>query len=145
MIYKDIHVSLMRFCSDFKVEASAAGFDLTPVYFDATPDDDSLPQSDVIGLSGLALGVDDGLIEVQCMIGISTLHDTNLFRMIDLVDRLFQKLQPDKIVKIFNADTGANAGTLKVMNGTRVMPVAGTTRPVQFVLVSLASSKTMPR
>lgn len=144
MLYRDIHASMLKFCTGFKVEMAALALDLDVIYFDAHGDETTLPQKDLVGLSGLSMETNGGLIEVQAMIGIATLSDTNLFRLVKLIDQLFAKLMPDKLIKLYDADTGANKGVLKIMNGTRVMPVAGTdTRPVQYVFITAGSDQVM--
>lgn len=139
MLVRNIHASILRFCSDF-----AEANNLTVVNFDAHADDDTaLPPGDLIGMAGLSWNVDDHFVEVNVMIGISTEEDTNLFRMINLLDPLFESLLPTKRINAYNADTGDKAGNFVVENGTRAMPVGGSAaRPLQFIMIGLKSTMT---
>jgi hypothetical protein len=139
MLVRNVHASVLRFCSNFAEENN-----LTVVNFDAHADDDTtLPPGDLIGMAGLSWHVDDEFLYVEVMFGISTMEDTNLFRLINLLDPLYESLLPTKNIGVYDADSGEKKGEFVVLNGTRAMPVGGSSaRPLQFIMVSLASTVT---
>lgn len=138
-LVKSLHSSMLRFISDFAVE-----HDLAIVNMDAHADESTLPSKDFIAMSGLSWDVDDELLSVNIMFGISTLEDSNLFRLIDLFGDLFEKVLPTSRINAYSADTGEKVGDFVVRNGTRALPVGGSTaRPLQYVMVGLLSTITL--
>lgn len=136
MIISNIHTSLLRFCSDFA--ANHPGMEV--INFDAHGDESTFPPTDLVGMSALSLGVDDSLVDVSLLIGLSTLGDTNLMRMVDLLDEMFELLLPTKRLLVFDKHSGDAAGWMVVQNGTKVMPITGSeARPLQFIGVNLLS------
>lgn len=137
MILRNIHSSLLRFCSDFAINYQG----MEVVNIDAHADESTVPDADFVGISGMSIDVDEHAVGVKVMFGISTLDDTNLFRMIDRMDVLFDKLLPTRTLIVYDADTGVKVGDLIVTNGTRMMPVGGSeARPLQYIMVSLLSN-----
>ncbi len=140
MILSDIHSSLLRFCADFA--ANYPG--MSVVNFDAHADESTVPNTDVIGISSLSVKASSQLITVKGMFGLSTVDDTNLFRLVSLMDDLYDKLLPTRILQIYDAVTGADNGILVVEDGTNMLPVGGSiARPLQFVMISMASTRTL--
>lgn len=138
MLVKNLHASILRFCKDFGDENN-----LVTVNFDAHADDATIPEGDLIGMAGLTWDVNDHFLYVNVMIGISTVEDTNLFRMISLLDSLFEKLLPTRTISAYDADSGEVIGDFVVRNGTKALPVGGTeTRPLQYIMVGLQSTVT---
>ena len=143
MIYKDLHTSLLRFC----VEASEDWLDNTPTFlnFDSSSDENLLPKSDLIGPLALSFELDDHLLSGSVQIGYSSFDDTNLFRLVDRVDALLERLKPTSKIPVYDSTnmTSEVLGYLVVENGTRVMPViTGKTRPIQFIAVRFSSTQT---
>ena len=137
-LVKSLHTSMLRFISEFANE-----YGLETVNMDAHGDESTLPQKDFIAVSGLSWDVDDGFLNVNVMFGISTLEDTNLFRLVELVGELFEKVLPTMRINAYDADTGEKVGNFVVRNGTRALPVGGSTvRPLQYVMVGLLSTTT---
>lgn len=133
LILMDIDASLKRFCVQF-------GMAIEPplVYedFDAHADENTVPQGDLIGTSGLSLTSSAPFVDVDVMIGITTTNDTNLLRLRELVAMLFQRLQPTKTIEVLDYKTGEKKGSLIVQDGVRVLPVGGNhSRPLQYVMV----------
>lgn len=138
MLVRNLHASMLRFCSDF-----AAANGLTAVNFDAHADESNLPIGDLVGISGLSWEVDDSMLSVQVMFGVSTKDDTNMFRLIEHFDKLFELVLPTKRISAYDADSGEEIGKFVSLNGTRALPVGGSTaRPLQFVMVALESTVT---
>ena len=139
MLIKNINSSLLRFCAVFANQHPG----MEVVNFDAHGDEQSLPQADVVGISGVSVSVDEGLCDVTLMIGISTREDTNLFRLNEYIDKLFHVLLPTKKMRLYDADSGSALGWLVTTNGTRTLAIGGSsTRPLQYIMVTLVSTVT---
>jgi hypothetical protein len=137
-LVRNLHASLLKFCNDFAEENNIAS-----VYFDAHADESTLPPGDLIGMSGLSWEVDEHFLSVNVMIGISTNEDTNLFRLLGLVGSLFELVLPEKKISAYDADSGEVIGVFVVRNGTRALPVGGSSaRPLQYIMVGLESTVT---
>lgn len=138
MLVRNLHASILRFCSDFCAEHN-----MTVVNFDAHADESTMPKGDAMGFMGLSWEVDDHFLDVNVMFGVSTVDDTNLFRMVEKIAHLFEKLMPEETISVYDADSGEVVGNLVLKNGTRALPVGGSTsRPVQHIMVGLASTVT---
>lgn len=110
------------------------------VNFDAYGDESALPQADVVGISGVSVGVDEEMCEITLAIGLSTREDTNLFRLNRYIAEMFEELLPTEHIPLYNADSGIQTGQMIVSNGTRTLTVGGSsTRPLQFIMVTLMS------
>ena len=141
-MYLDLQASIMRFCNDFKL---SMGTGIIPefVNFDSSWDDAELPNGHCIGYMGLTFGIDDQLVEGSVQIGYTTQNDTNLHDLSRAIDVLVKRLLPTNKLKIYDASTGAEKGYMVILNGTRVMAVAGSkSRPVQFVAIQFATTTT---
>lgn len=137
-IVRTLHASIMRFCTDF-----GELHNLAFVNFDAHADESTMPSQDVIGMMGLSWDVDDEFLEVNVMLGVGTLDDSNLFRLVDKIGELFELVLPSKRISAYDADSGEEIGHFVVRNGTRALPVAGSqSRPVQHIMVGLTSTLT---
>lgn len=140
--YRDSFASLMRFCRDFADEMVGAGYDLEVMNLDAAGGPSDWPKKDVIGVAEYTFTLNDGNIRVQNMFALSTVEDTNNFRLNDLMNRLVNKLIPGMRIKLLHATSGATRGFLVVTNGTRVTPPEPSkTRVIQPVMVSLLSDQ----
>lgn len=146
MHYENFKSSILRFCTQFATDMQAQGLaSMMPINFDAHADINELPESDLIGPKEFGVETDQGTFVISTMIGVSTLNDTNLFRLDKIIDQLFKRLMPDEMIPLVNAETGAQMGWMKAMNGTAVLPVVQTkTRPLKFVAVSLGTDRLIP-
>lgn len=147
--YVNYRASLFRLCNDFITKMVGDGVipaDSMQVFdWDAHADQDELPNKDLIGPIEYEIEVDEKLHYITTMIGISTINDTNMFRLHTLIDHMFDQLQPEMLVPYVDGATGNQMGSMKALNGTAVMPTAKTkTRPFKAVAVSLASDQTGP-
>jgi hypothetical protein len=139
MILPNIRSSLLRFCSDF----AAAREGMQALDFDAIDQDSQVPAVDVIGISGLSVDLDDKMASCRVQIGISTVNDTNLFRLYQYAAALLEAFVPAQWLPLYDADTGQQIGRLIVENGTRLLPVGdASSRPVQYLMASLATTET---
>lgn len=146
--YKDFWASTLRFCKDFadEMQGSSVTTNMSVINFDAFAEIEELDQIDLIGPKFFSTQmVHSKLYTVTTSIVLTTFNDPSLFRLEDMVGRLFDKLSVDKQLPIFNADTGARIGTFKVMDGTEVIPVLNTkTRAMKAIAVNLASDRSSP-
>lgn len=135
--HPDIEASLLRFCADF-----AAEFNLETLYLDAHTDEAQWPNADFIGLGELNQDITE-FFEGQCVIALSTVNDTNLQRMRELMDPLVTRLLPKSSLPVYDKDTGVILGNLFVLNGVRVgAPVQTKTQPIRPVMISFVSDLT---
>lgn len=142
--YRDSHASLLRFCRDFSDEMKGLGYDIDVVDIDTAGEPGTWPKKDIIGPGEFTFTLDDGTIEIQVAIGLSTFEDTNLFRMRDQLNHLLNKVIPGKRIKLLNATNGQTRGFLVVRNGTQVVaPFVGETRTIQGIMISLLSDQTV--
>lgn len=142
--YRDTFSSVLKFCSDFAAEMSGRGWNLTVVNFDAANDPQTWPASDVVGISEFDFELDDGTIGVSMMVIISTVEDTNNFRLIEIMNQLVNKLIPGKRIQLVDGANGRVRGFLVAQNGTRVAPPLDLeTRTAQGIMVSLLSDQTL--
>lgn len=138
MIYSDLHASVLRFCAEFAEAHNVPKV----VNLDAYGEESDLPETDFLGMSGLSAYDEDVTVECSVMIGISTRDDTNLFRMSKIAAALFERLAPRQRVTIVDAESGAEAGWMIALAGTRLLPVSGgKTRLIQFVQVEFVTSR----
>lgn len=142
--YRDTFASLIRFCGDFADEVKGVGYDLEVMNLDAAGAPGEWPKKDVVGVAEYIFTLDDGNIAVSNMFVISTVEDTNNFRLNDMLNRLVNKLIPGMRIKLLNASSGQTRGYLSVTNGTRVTPPEKSgTRVVQPIMVGLLSDQTL--
>lgn len=141
-LFKNFYSSLLKFCQDFNDAMTAKGYNLAVVNFDAHSDINDLPQQDCVGIMNYALTVDDHFASIRCMIGVTTLDDTNLFRLNDLSGELLDLLLPTRRIEVVDHNTGQRIGLMSVQNGTRALPASGQVRPARFIAVSLLSDQT---
>lgn len=135
--WRNFKASMFHFCKDMVTSLTADGIvtSMQVFNFDAFADLESLPDADLIGVSSFELQNNLELHHMSCLIGVVTLNDTNLFRLDQVIGQLYWKLRPDTSLPVYDATTGAlTVGSIKIMEGTAVMPVEKTKiRPVQFV------------
>lgn len=140
MIAMSLYKSILRLCDDFKEAQALEGRPLSVINFDAHADENTLPRSDVIGISGFSLET-DVFTTMTVMVGICTVDDTNLMRLMELIDALYDKLQPDTKHDVYNPNTGVVKGFMNVLDGIQLMPVSGSlARPLQYIAVRFATS-----
>lgn len=139
-LLSNVQASVMRFCTDFIDTHPGLVF----VNFDAHADETTAPKGDLIGYSALALNLDEKIVEVQVLFGIATQEDMNLFRLNKGMGELLELLKPTSRIKLFDVDSGDSVGWMVIQNGTRLFPIGGTsTRPLQYIQISMLSSETL--
>lgn len=113
--------------------------------FDAHALQPNYPERDLIGIRGYGLRSDDGMLQIEAMVGLSIFNDSKLIRHNKIMDKLFQVLLPSKIIPVQNYSDGSGTKyeDMKVMNGTEVLPTVNTdARVFQFVGVMAGTGVT---
>lgn len=133
--YQNIQSSLLAFISRFTDDHPT----LATVNLDAHTDEDSWPNQDFIGLGELHVDIEE-TYSGQCMFGLSTNGDPNLFRMGELMGHLSALLLPNKNIPVYDAQTGSALGQLYILQGTRISaPMRTKTQPIQPVAIRFES------
>jgi hypothetical protein len=144
---QDFRSSMLRFCADFAQEMMAGGYveALTVVDLDAHAGEDTLPAGDLLGPHGFQLDSDAGNHIITVAFGVSTSGDENNFRLYRVLNQLHKLLEPDNSIDLYQADTGDDMGTAKLMNGTTVLPMVNTKlRALQFIQVTMGTAEVSP-
>ena len=129
--YHNIQSSLLRFCAEF----ATANPGLATVNLDAHTDEAEWPESDFIGLSELAVDMEE-TYSGQCMFGLSTRNDTNLHRMGGLIQKLAKLVRPNQNIPVYDAETGDPVGKIFILKGTRIgAPLRTKTHPIQPIAI----------
>ena len=139
MIYWDVLASVWRFCNEFIEEMKGEGLssDLAFINWDAHADIHELPATDLIGPATFAMDVDDRVHSVSCAVGLSTFNDKNMFRHAQIIASLYEALQPEKKLDVYDYSEGTVTSWMVLRNGTAVLPTTRSeVRPFQFVQFS---------
>lgn len=145
--YENARSSILRFCKDFSTKMHADGIATLQVHdFDSHGDINELPEVDLVGPAEFGFEVQDDLYIITTMIGISTINDMGIFRLNKLTGLLFQRLYPNSLISYVDADDGSIVGKMRVMDGTRALPVARTRqlRPMKFIAAQIGTDRAMP-
>ena len=143
-LHKNLRFSLIAFVQQFIQDAAGISPELAFIDFDANPRLNSLPEVDLAGMKGFSWQDNDGLAEVDVMIGITTLNDVSLMRHTDLMDRLTDLLLPERKIPVYNGDASTleEIGWMVVSQGTDVMPIIpAEVRQVQLISVHLLTDQ----
>lgn len=140
--WRNIHASLLRFCSDMQDELRLSGFDVQIVNLDDFTDESQWPEGDFLGISNVHVEIFE-TYEVKLMFAISTTSDRNMFRMAKIAEVLLERLIPNENIPVYDATTGAQIGWFFVQNGVSIgAPVVTKTQPVRPIMVRLLSDLT---
>lgn len=139
---EDLQASLLNFSKLFAERMVTAGISqtLTNMDFESVQSEDELEERDLTGPANLQVTLDEHLLEVEVMFGVTTYDDLNNFRLKALSGYLFEELKPTRNLPLLDCNTGEVLGTLVVQNGTTMMPVTGGDRPARFFIVRLKSA-----
>lgn len=121
---KNAHGSLLAFISSISEDLGVEAVNL-----DAIADEVDLPKADFIGLQSFSLTSANDyqpLATTSAMVTVATYNDTNNMTLIDNLDKLYTRLQPEKLLPFYSMDTGEVLGDFKVLGTTRVLPVTKT-------------------
>lgn len=98
--------SLMRVVMDVIDDCKASGVspDLTYYAWDSRGDEAELPTEDLIGLGGWTFKENSGLWQVFMGITLSTYNDENLFREMQIIDAIHDRLGENLTLPLFDDD-----------------------------------------
>lgn len=104
-----------------------------------------LPTKDLIGPMSLTLmETSPQFFEVSFTIAVSTYSDENLFRHRDYVGETFERMRPQKQIKVYDSETAAELGFLIMTEGTLLAPMSrADVRPFQYVQASALLEPTL--
>lgn len=118
---RNAHGSLLSFVSSIGDHFNIEGFNL-----DAISDEVDLPDADFVGLQNFALASANDyqpFALVSGMITVGSYNDTNNMRLIELLDYIYEELQPERLLPFFSMTTGEEIGGMKLFGTTRVLPI----------------------
>jgi hypothetical protein len=144
--FNDIQASLFAFCRKFSDDMRAASIaDLAIFKYDAFAEVSEFPEQDIIGVAHFTLDVNDGLVEVTGVIGVSTFNDENTFRLDQLIGQLLGRLKPGTLITVVDAATNQPYGKIKLKGNLKVLPVELTSiRPLRGIAIAAGSDRAFP-
>jgi hypothetical protein len=117
----------------------------TLIDFDAINDEGAMPKEDCVGMSEFGVQWDNQTVIARFQIGISTFNDLTMFRARRLISIFYGDLTTMVDFPLVNAETGAQIGKMKLMNGTSVFPMVRTTvRPYWFIQAQVSHALLTP-
>jgi hypothetical protein len=140
MIVADVWGSIIKLTNDMILDLKSdyPYTDIRLIDWEAHANINELPDADLIGPTALAISEDEPeIFRVSFAMGVSTYQtDTNLFRMRDYLNRIFDRLRYDKQIDLYDANSAAKKGKLYVTTGTTLSPMTrAEVRPFQYVQV----------
>lgn len=117
-IFKCVRLSTIRF-----IKLAADGSGLKYIDWDENADITKPPDGDLIGLHGFAVSTSGKLHDFQFGVTCQTLNDPNLFRLTDIVDKLYNLMLPEKQFSIIHPNTGEVIAAASFAGETAVHPV----------------------
>jgi hypothetical protein len=145
-LYLHGQASLFAACNALKAQMLAKSPSLEVFKWDAAADHTSLPERDLIGPFKYIAQNTGGMLVVSAQIVVSTVNDTNLFRMDEIVNAAFKMFAPEKRINLIDAASGTPFGFLISSDETTVLPIerAGS-RPVKSIAIELRADHALPR
>lgn len=147
-VYKDTITSVIRFIQENMENIRADGMSDTIEFknLDGHAEDQVLENIDYLLLRNFCGNIGTHFCDYTFEIGVTTFEDENLFRHMDIVNRLVNILAPLKQITVYShRDYWLKKGTLVCTEPTTVQPFAKyNTRAVQFILVGVESTETRP-
>lgn len=143
-LWEDVRSSVLKFCADFATEMHDAGIADLQIYdWDSFVENNTLPDTDLLGPWQLSCDIDFKMITIRGMIGISVKTDQNLFRLNQVSGILLERMIPDKMISMYGAESAAVVGHMKVAEGTSLSPVAqAQQRSLKFLSFVLKADRT---
>lgn len=136
--------STVRIATDAIAELTSSGL-ASPSYLnmDAMAQIAEWPNNDLLGTAQFSMRLDEHLIDITCLFGVSPYEDEQLLRHVTMLDLLVDRLKPTMTHPVYHAASGEKLGWMRVANGTTVHGIERTeSRPLQFIGVSFVTSLT---
>lgn len=144
-VLTNAETSIVKFAQDMITAMSEAGIaELEYVEIDARAElvDAELPAGDIIGVTQFSITDDDGIFPIHFVLAVSTVGDTNLFRLRAISNFLFNRLQTGAELTYFDVEASETAGEavakswIKVVPGTTLLPTSRVeVRPFRHIQV----------
>lgn len=143
-LYLHSQASLFSLLDQIRTDLNLTAPTMQLFKFDAAGEEAKLPENDLIGPFRFTVTNEGGLLTITAQIVVSTLNDTNLFRLDEIVNEVFNRFTPDARYPLLNAKTGAPLGVLIVSDETTVLPIErSNSRPVKSVAVELRTDRSL--
>lgn len=136
-LYDDLCVTMQRY-ANLKLAGLLAD-NPTLQYFDwdTASEANELPDTDLLGPSGLGFTDEGKTFDLIFSFGVSTVNDPNLFRLRKLASKIYKDFRPDAVLDIYSHDDGVVYSWAKVVGPTVITPIQrALTRPLQFITVN---------
>lgn len=138
--------TVLAFCNQLKQAVNTQlGHNLEIVLFDTAPEEEELPNSDVIGPYNLEFEVDSHFITGTFLLGISTLNDPSLFRLREISSFMLDTVLPESKIQLYNAEGTPILGNLVVMDKVTILPTNknSKSRAARFIGVPFSCTRTV--
>lgn len=138
MLYNSVAKSIIKFVKTEVIpDLAILGANYRLLDWDSHATMNELDEVDLLGPEAFGAVYEDQDLALSFAISYSTVDDVGLYRMRDTTDYLFDRLAPEKTIKVFSDTNGQDLGFIVLLDGTTAAPIAKTTsRPYQFVSVS---------
>lgn len=114
--------------------------DLQVVNLDDHSDIFSLPQTDIITLTGFNSYMDEKTVSFAWFVGVSTLEDTNNHRLSKMISYLYARFSPGKAIKVVDNEL-KEVSKLITTNNTQVIAMSRErNRSIQMISVDAKST-----
>lgn len=125
-LYRDRFLSLVKFCKATSAECASALSIQAPefVNFDAHANLDTLPQRDILGITGYSIHMDDKFPTIFVGFALSTYQDKDMLRHMAIMDILFSRLEVNSTISTYRTEHPTQVdGYMIVANGPLLEPV----------------------
>ena len=140
-IYRHSQASLLAFIAEVAGQFTTEyGVTFTPVNLDAVGAPEELPAGHILGVSEFSLtGHGDAHAVDSCsaIVHVGVENDPNNMLVSQVVSRLFDRLQPQRLIPMVNAGTGAPIGNFQIVGPTLALPVDRTSTNKVLVGITL--------
>lgn len=145
LAFENLYSSIIKVTQDIITSIKAEGVSNTLQFinWDATVDEKTIPQTDLIGIRHFNVWPENGILQMGVGFGVSTYEDANLFRHVQIIARVFDAMKPGKTYQLVEALTGNEVSFMHVKAGTRVPAILQTdVRQIQFVIAEFGTGET---
>lgn len=140
--WRSVLASFQQCVSEMKTKG-IAGNDLEVVNLDDHADIFSLPQNDIITLTGFNSYMDEKNVSFAWFVGVSTLNDTNNHRLSKIISYLYARFSPGKAIKVVDENLN-EVSKLITTNNTQVIAMSRErNRSIQMISVDAKSTTTV--
>lgn len=138
-LLKNSETSIVKLCVDLGREMVEQGLTPAVSYFEVDSrvelKDAELPDCDIIGMTQFSISEPEAKIwAIHFVIVVSTVSDTNLFRLRELANFIYERLPAGALLTYYDADGAAEKSWMSVIPGTTQLPTHRVeTRPFRFI------------